>query len=237
MTGVMMSWYASPSAIRARSLARRLGIPHLLSRVGRTRVYEDRFHEALVACLAPSDCVWDIGANIGYYADLFADRVGDAGCVAAFEPSPETFDRLVQNCGKRNNVVLHNLGIGAKDERLALRPGADELGATTQVAKPTGDPTSILVDVMSVESVVRAGLAPFPNIVKVDVEGYEPEVIQGMGSILVASDLRALGVEVHFGALEQRGMTQAPADIERQLTKAGFDVTWTDRSHLVAHRG
>ena len=71
---------------------------------------------------------------------------------------------------------------------------------------------------------------------KIDVEGFEYEVIAGLGDVIREPSLRALGIEVHFGILKERGDEKAPARIERYLKDAGFDVSWADPSHILAVR-
>lgn len=75
-----------------------------------------------------------------------------------------------------------------------------------------------------------------PNAIKIDVEGFEVEVLQGLGPHLAAPTLRVIGVEVHFGILKERGMADAPQRIERLLARNGFRVQWPDSSHLLALR-
>src|SRR5690606_30187440 len=71
---------------RLRSLARKTGLIRVLSRLNRRRskTYEARFAAALAAAIKPGDRVWDIGANVGYYTERFADAVGPWGQVVAF---------------------------------------------------------------------------------------------------------------------------------------------------------
>ncbi|HVI77249.1 MAG TPA: FkbM family methyltransferase, partial [Candidatus Acidoferrum sp.] len=74
-----------------------------------------------------------------------------------------------------------------------------------------------------------------PTVVKVDVEGYEVEVIRGMHEVL--NHVRALFLEVHFQILEDRGMRLAPATLVRDLKRLGFSkITWPDASHIAAFR-
>ena len=74
-------------------------------------------------------------------------------------------------------------------------------------------------------------------MVKIDVEGYEVEVIEGFGPLLHEPSLRALYVEVHFRLLHERGLDDGPARIEELLGSAGFRTQWLDLSHLAAVRG
>jgi hypothetical protein len=75
---------------------------------------------------------------------------------------------------------------------------------------------------------------PAPNVVKIDVEGYEWEVLQGLGNLLARPALRAVFVEVHFSILHERGLDGAPPQIVALLESAGFAIQWLDLSHLVA---
>src|SRR5258708_14187823 len=78
---------------QARSLLRRSGLVPLLNRVRsvwRTG-YEDVFSRSLLAEIRSGDCVWDVGANVGYYSQRMAAL---SSLLLAFEPVPETFSRL-----------------------------------------------------------------------------------------------------------------------------------------------
>ncbi len=73
-------------------------------------------------------------------------------------------------------------------------------------------------------------------MIKVDVEGFEEEVLQGMGEMLTSPELRSVLVEVHFMKLELRGKATAPVRIEKLLRDKGFKTNWVDASHLFASR-
>jgi hypothetical protein len=90
-------------------------------------------------------------------------------------------------------------------------------------------------DIVNV-SLFPFGLVELPNFVKIDVEGFELEVINGMKKILVRQELKVLGIEVHFGLLTARGMADAPQKIETILGSASFSCSWPDSSHIIAIR-
>ena len=94
---------------------------------------------------------------------------------------------------------------------------------------------AIQVEKFRAESVVAAGY-PAPSVMKIDVEGFEGEVLDGMGALLARTELKAICTEVHFAALARRGKSAEPARMVRLLSDQKFAVTWTDRSHFVARR-
>ena len=84
--------YSNPALIRLRNVLRSAGILRLIQTNPFYRRissgYESRFDAAMMASLEPGMCVFDIGANVGYYTKKFAEAVGPAGEVHAFEPVP-----------------------------------------------------------------------------------------------------------------------------------------------------
>ena len=88
----MPNLISSGVAISARSKLRRhprmqRTVVRVLS-LGRPREgYEQSFRSVMLRSTRPGDCVWDVGANIGFYSELFAMVVGPSGKVISFEPS------------------------------------------------------------------------------------------------------------------------------------------------------
>lgn len=188
--------------------------------------YEARYSAAIARCIRKSDNVWDVGANVGYYALSFSDQVGSSGRVFAFEPSPLNLAHLRQRAIATENVVVLPFGLSEVRGRLFFRENrslsdADE---TITVSVRTGD------------EVILSGEAAFPNIIKIDVEDHELEVLLGLSAALRDPRLRSVFVEVHFAILQQRGMRAAPRQIEQTLIAKGFRISWSDPSHMQALR-
>lgn len=228
-----MSWRTNGLVLKARDAGRLIGINRwIASRL--LRGYETKYKSYFATCIHPGDCVWDIGANVGYYTRFFAERVGAKGKVLAFEPSPVNYRYLVEQCSALGNVALFQCGLGNADGKLHLKQGKDELGATSRVTESPSD--GVVVEIRSGESLLADGTANVPQIIKIDVEGFEWEVLEGMAALLKQKHLRAIGVEVHFGILKERGMRGVPQQIESLLRDSGFSFTWPDTSHLFALR-
>ena len=230
-----MNLHTNPLVIRARNIGRALGLNRLIARMTVDKEYESRFEKTLIARLQPGDTIYDIGANVGHYTAIFSDTVGEAGHVVAFEPSPANHARLTGALEGRANCTTFNIGLADAAGQLSFVQGEDDLGATSRFAE-TGDAHAIPVSVERGDAVMAELGCRKPNALKVDVEGYELEVLQGFGAALSNADLHTVAVEIHFGILAERKMSDAPARISSLLEGHGFTLTWPDGSHLVAMR-
>lgn len=131
------------------------------------------------------DVVVDVGANIGYYTVLLADKVGKAGKVYAFEPDKVNFEILKKNVEVNNlkNVVVVNAGIGSKSGKKILYKSKNNLGdhklfndqfLISNVKKET-------VKIIKMDDYLEGVKV---NLIKIDTQGWEPEVIEGAKNII-----------------------------------------------------
>jgi len=191
----------------------------------------------MFACIRPGDCVWDVGANIGLYSELFAAAVGPAGKVISFEPSPDCVAiieerRQSSSVGTAWEVIAGALSDEDGDAWLSVTDG--NTAPSNHLANRAGAST-VPVRKYRADSIVAAGHT-VPAVIKIDVEGFEGEVFDGMTSALDLPSLRAVCVEVHFRALTERGKPHEPTRLVRLAETHNFTVKWTDISHFVAQR-
>jgi len=228
--------YSGKLAMYVRSIGQELHIlRHILNAYRRlsANAYEHKFHRALLAAIKPGDNVWDVGANTGLYTELFADAVGPDGKVIAFEPSPKAFAILKSLAVKKNNIFLQNVALSDTEGLLDFFVNQQEL-STTDGLMPASDHTEpIKVTVKRGDAFIPLAS---PSIIKIDVEGFELEVLNGMQQTLAMASLRAIFVEVHFLVLKKKGMPRAPSTIAKILHDNEFKVSWTDPSHICASR-
>ncbi len=120
-----MSLMTSPAAIGVRYVLRKIGVTRAYMSLARGSGYEVLLTGAMRRAVRAGDTVWDVGANIGDYTAQFADWVGPAGHVYAFEPSRETGARLAATCASRANVAILPLGLSDRTGEAKLLRGAD----------------------------------------------------------------------------------------------------------------
>lgn len=224
--------------IHARTFARKLGLVQAVNHFRRRGEYEELFCNAVMANVRSGDTVWDIGANVGFYTALFNDAVGPDGIVVAFEPAPPCYDILKTRMLGNSRVHVENVALGAELAEGSLLIGLGN--STTNRIVPLSSASGREDRIASVRIITcdnywkRVGRTP--NVVKIDVEGYEDEVIRGMDDLLKAPQLRSVFVEIHFSLLAQRGKPYGPVAIEKALLGNGFATRWIDWSHLEAIR-
>ena len=180
-----------------------------------------------------SDVVYDIGASSGPYTKRFLSKAVK-GEVHVFEPIPEWCEAL-RNIATTDHYFVHQFAVGAvaKGKAAMYVAGAGKNGRAS--IYPVFGKKSIEVDVRSLDDFVSE-TGSVPNVVKIDVEGYEHEVLKGMKTILGNRALHVVAVEVHFKILDRYAMRNAPREIVRTLRENQFKVGWTDASHFIAVR-
>ena len=228
----------NPLVIRARSIARKTGVIRIINRLRPPSSYEERFNEALRKAVKPGDTVWDVGANVGLYTELFCEWVGKDGHVVAFEPGVEACESIRQRLPNCAWLQIENAALAETDTtgRLVIAENGSVNNRIASDSEASSDDVDSIPVVICRGDTFRNRVGRFPNVVKVDVEGFEEEVLKGMGDMLASPEVRSVLVEVHFSKLEERGAATAPTRIVKLLRDKGFKTNWVDASHVVATR-
>ncbi len=224
--------------VRLRNVARSIGLTRLIGKWRNAAGYEERFGNSMLQAVRPGDTVWDVGANVGFYTAKFSDATGERGTVVAFEPVPGCFQRLSQQVLGRSNVRLVNAGLGRSSGTVSFDVGDGSVHPNARIVEggASGGGKVLQLPVYTGDDAVRAQGLPAPNLAKIDVEGFELDVLTGMETVLRSSECRDVFVEIHFGLLNSRGMPGAPDEIVSRLRGCGYDVRWIDASHIHASR-
>ena len=165
--------------------------------------------------LSSEDLFIDIGANVGSYTILACAVRGAKGF--CFEPIPSTFQRLMNNI-KLNNLLdrvqAYNIGLADKEGELYF---STKLNCTNHVvAGGESSVDTIKIKVLPLD-VILAGESP--SLVKIDVEGLETLVVNGMARTLENSSLHSVIIELN-GSSKRYGFNDM--DIIDMMVGFGF---------------
>ena len=151
----------------------------------------------ILQSLRPGDLFVDVGANVGSYTVLAAGGAG-ANCLA-FEPVPSTFVNLLDNI-RLNNIeskaTPRNIAIGAASASLAFTTGLHTVNHVVADGEAVG--TTIRVPVEPLDSVLAGSPV---TVMKIDVEGFETEVLNGASDAMQRDSLLAVVMELNGSGL------------------------------------
>jgi len=162
------------------------GMPYLLLETLGIKASKDlRFFETIDF---EGKTIYDVGAYIGLLTMFFAKKVGTRGKVVAFEPNPESFSKLLINTAKYPNVTPFNLGLGNKREKLTLVASAYSRATGTVQSSVKREITRQPYKEWSIriEPLDNLNGLPPPDFVKIDVEGSEYAVLEGMKNTIIS---------------------------------------------------
>jgi FkbM family methyltransferase len=155
------------------------------------------------------DVFYDIGANIGVYTIFAASRTGKQGRVYAFEPHGANFARLVDNIMLNNlqQVVFpNNFALHEKEGFFPFHYKSGEVGTSDSQLSASRDAAenengaqiSELKYATSVDGLIAAGEIVAPHHIKIDVDGNEPYILEGMSHLLSGANRpRSIQVEMN----------------------------------------
>ena len=150
----------------------------------------------------------DVGGNIGYYTLLESNIIGDTGKVIAIEPSPPNFKHLKRNLEIQNseNVDAYNFAAGDVDGNLNFLVYKESNGSFTI---PDGETTNLPGELIKVpakrlDTFLKELNIEHVDFVRMDVEGYEHHIIEGMKETIKKSK-PMFQIEVHVTLMGKEG--------------------------------
>jgi len=175
-------------------------------------------------CLRPGDVFVDVGASFGFYTTLASGLVGPAGRVFAFEPSPVAggvLEAAIRESAMAN-VTLTRAAVGSKVGRVSLHlPTSGELHSPSALATFPGF-YSVEVPVLALDDFAPLASVPAVRLMKIDVEGYEPDVVRGMARLARAGRIENVLCEFNSWWLARNRST--PDLLRRQFLDLGFRI-------------
>lgn len=192
--------------------------------------WEPALRVFLADILRPGDCFIDIGANNGIHSLRAARSVGPHGLVVAFEPQRRLSDLLNRSISANlmlDQVHLRRMAIGAEAGTVHLGKFAHLSGSATltenmQIVDREEVPIATLPAALAMVS-AEIGRSVEPDVIKIDVEGFERAVWDGIKEWTLTRP--RLTVVLEFSAVSYRDMGADPSAFLAEFLKYGFAIS------------
>jgi FkbM family methyltransferase len=144
----------------------------------------------------------DIGANIGLFSVFLSKELSAKGHVYAFEPVRDTYWRMKENLvlNRCENVMTYQQAMSNKNGKAVMNIFPAGYGAWNTFGKPQfGEIKPVskeTVIVTTLDEFVRSSKIKFVDFLKIDVEGFEFDVLQGAKNTLIGNKVKYLSFEI-----------------------------------------
>lgn len=201
---------------------------------------EKFFLDHFVRALTRDDIVFDIGASVGLMTIHSAVSV-DKGKVVAFEPDPETFNRL------KHNVELNHLSNVAyapwatsdvQGEVALFSDGASGFAPSLrkQTNRPGAPAGQIIIPTKTLDTAILNGEIPLPTVLKIDIEGAEILCLRGALKLLrgeLGKKPRLIFLELHPVFLPD--FNSNADEVHDLILNQGYQVVWEKKRDDQVH--
>jgi len=168
-------------------------------------VRRDTLLKLMPDLVPPGSVIYDVGAHIGLYSILLAKKVRDS-LVYAFEPNPESYRDLVRNIRLtrlEDRIIPLNFALGAVKSKLDFYVSSSSARSSFYELIARYDNNRILktlsVECFTIDQIVQERLCKSADVMKIDVEGFEYEVLKGARNTIAVKSPQIF-VEIHGDA-------------------------------------
>jgi len=187
-------------------------------------IYEYPLPIIMTTLINEGDIVVDIGANQGSYTVFLSRLVGQKGKVYAFEPDPRNFLILKHRTRKLKNVVLERSTVGNKKSKVKFYLDKSSNVSTIHKDAVISPIACIEVDMISLDDYF-CNFKDDIALIKIDVEGSEPLVLEGMRALI--NKVKVLIFEIRPFAWKAAGFE--PSVIINRLILNNFKLIYIDK--------
>ena len=192
-------------------------------RARRFPTHEPDFLQTFSKYARQSQVIYDIGAAIGTYS-LLAAKLNPESKVFSFEPESHNYFALMRNVelNKAECITALNIGLGDQAQKLNFVDAGKVNAAGVGTHRLTSGLTSSdehVVDVRRGDDLVADKILPPPNMIKLDVEGFEVRVIKGLQKTINAFKPKIL-IEIHPLLIEANGDRRE--ELDEMLISCGY---------------
>ena len=180
--------------------------------------------------------IFDVGANDGESIERFK-KIFSKSKIYSFEPDDNAFQRLKKNYYNKENIEIFDFGISNRDgnqqfysydhdkiSSLMQLDANSKLFKSRKIAKNSGEDFEKLKDIkiLKLDSFVKDKNIPRINILKIDVQGYEPEVIEGAKYLIENNKIDIIEMEIILGYGYSKSISFY--DIEKNFSKQEYKL-------------
>jgi FkbM family methyltransferase len=211
------------------------------------RAYEPRYVDVLRTLVRPGNSIFDVGANIGFYAVLFSRWVRPGGRVIAYEPDPSNLALLRRNLkfNRCENTIVREIALSSKSgvelfslDTVTRSTGHLGTGPTYgETAFGSARETALNVNTRTVDE--ETELWGPPDLLKLDIEGGEFDLLCGSTELLdrnrpfILSELNSWNDDESMGRTRASMTTELLCDhgyllwdLDTGLRVPAGDVVW-----------
>ena len=188
------------------------------------KIYEPNQTKIVKKYVHEGDVVIDVGAHVGYYTLLMAQLVGKNGKVYSFEPDPVNFELLKKSVEINGfeNVVLIQKAVSDTTEKIKLFLGDNDSAINRIYDAKLGDAKkSIDVESVTIDEYFKENDKLF-NFIKIDSEGSEAKIINGMEKFLTKNRKLIMMTEFFPFLIKKSG--DEPKQYLKSLENSGFEL-------------
>lgn len=175
--------------------------------------------------------IFDVGANVGQSVSLFRDAF-PASSIHSFEPSPTTYQKLIEHCRGISSVKTWNYGVGSQEATLDfLENDHPDMSSFLTPSKFSWGKVvrSTKVPIITLDSFAQKQDIDFIHILKSDTQGYDFEVFKGASQLMKENRIGLIYFEFIFSDMYQ----DLPKfhEVFRYLSENNFQLVTFYESH------
>ena len=194
-------------------------------------VYEEATTRLFNRLLQPGMIAVDIGAHVGYFTLLAAKRVGPVGTVLAFEPDADNHAALLKNIAMNNyqNITVARQAVSDREGYAQLHLTQTGSGRHSMFHQGLPERGSVDIETTTLDATLEELGWPHVDLIKIDVEGAEVSVLNGMAQLLESQTAPDVIVEFMPELLHNAGVT--PQQFFDKLTSLGPEIYFIDEAN------
>ncbi len=189
-------------------------------------LYRDAMHDAGGDESGNGGVIFDVGAHLGETSLSLALDFPNSQ-IHAFEPVEAVFKQLINHCRKYKNIQCHQLALGATNEtRLIQLQSSDPLCSMNQMSNLASDQTppelKETIQITTIDQIASKLNIKEIALLKIDVEGFELEVLQGSMQMLRSKKIHNIMAEATFNRFSKQHVSIDSLSIF--LSEVGYEL-------------